>query len=155
VERNDMSALVGCAFTLEKAVSVVALGRFASGGHANQSHALQLLRSSTKVLAANATVDLGSAAADLNGYAWAKLAAPVSLEAGARYYLVSREEKGGDSWFDAVTMVQSSPGALRGFATPVYQDADGSWVDENATDNDPGFSSGRCYGPLNVMLGDQ
>ena len=154
VERNDFNGVMGCAFTLEKAVSVVDLGRFASGRNASGTHALMLLRASTKAVLANASVDLATAVPDLNGYAWGKLHSPVALPAGERLYIVSEEVKGGDSFFGEITMVQGSPGALSGFATPVYQQEGGVWSDLGASkaDNDPGFSSGHCYGPLNLML---
>jgi len=155
VERADLTGLVGCAFTLEKSVRVVALGRFASGSNASNSHMLCLMHASSRGTIANVTLNLASATPDLNGYAWANLTAPVELAAGGRYYLLSSEASGGDSFFDGVTMVQSTPGLLRGFANPVYHTiARGlpQWTDSNATDNDPGFSSGNCYGPLNLML---
>ena len=97
---------------------------------------------------ASVPVDLATAAADTNGYAWAKLATPLKLPAGASFYLVSSELTGGDQWFDEETMVQSA--MLSGFATAVWG-VNGTW-NESPTDNDPGFSSGRCYGPVNLQF---
>ena len=154
VERADITGLVGCAFTLEKSVRVAALGRFASGSNASNAHTLYLMHASSRAAIVNVTLNLAEAAPDLNGYAWTHLTTPVELDVGGRYYLLSSEAEGGDSFFDG-TMVQSSPGVLRGLANPVWHaTAHGMpyWTDSNATDNDPGFSSGNCFGPLNVML---
>ena len=110
---------------------------------------------SSRATIANVTLNLASAALDLNGYAWKTLTAPVDLDAGGRYYLLSSEVTSGDSFFGDVTMVQSTPGLLQGFANPVHHTTKRGlpyWADSTATDNDPGFSSGNCYGPLNVML---
>ena len=98
-----------------------------------------------------ACTHLRTAAADTNGYAWAKLPEPVPLAAGARLYLLSSEESDGDSFFEGV-MMQSA--MLRGFATPVWRDdGSGAYHDMADTqDNDPGFSSGKCYGPINLQL---
>ena len=72
------------------------------------------------------------------------------LAAGVRLYLLSSEETYGDSFFDGV-MVQSA--IMRGFATPVWRENNTIYHDMNTTvDNDPGFSSGKCYGPVNVQL---
>jgi hypothetical protein len=155
VERADITGFVGCAFTLEKSVRVAALGRFASGSNASNSHTLCIMHASSRVAIVNVTLNLAEAAPDLNGYAWTHLTAPLELDAGGRYYLLSSEAEGRDSFFDGATMVQSSPGLLRGLANPVsHAIAHGMpyWTDSNATDNDAGFSSGNCYGPLNVML---
>ena len=150
VERSDLTGLVGCAFTLAKDVTAVALGRFASGSKADQIHELQLLLSSSHAVVASARVDLNETAGDVNGFAWSRLPEPVALDAGTRYMIVSSETKNGDTFFDRETMVQASPGLLRGFATPVWKGTD--WGPEAPQDNDPGFSSGNCYGPLNAQV---
>ena len=151
--RNDAcGGACGCAFTLARAATVVALGRFSSGWNSSRSHTLELVDSATHAQLAVATVDLRTANADTNGYAWAKLPKPVSLAAGARLFLLSSEESDGDSFFDGV-MMQSA--ILRGFATPVWRSSEGgttTFHDSDACDNDPGFSSGKCYGPVNLQL---
>lgn len=81
------SCRVGCAFTLDRAATVVALGRFSSAWNATRAHTLELMDAGTHQLVASVTVDLAVAAADTNGYAWAKLSRPVALTAGARLYL--------------------------------------------------------------------
>ena len=143
----------GCAFTLARAATVVALGRFSSGWNSSRTHTLELVDSATHTQVAAVEVDLGSPGADTNGYSWAKLATPVRLAAGARLYLISSEESGGDSIFEGV-MMQSA--ILHGFAAPVWREsgANGTtWHDAGAAvDNDPGFSSGKCYGPVNMQL---
>ena len=95
---------------------MVALGRFSSDWNSSRGHTLELVDSATHELVGTATVDLRTAAADTIGYAWAKLPEPVPLAAGARLYLLSSEERDGDSFFDGV-MMQST--ILSGFATPV------------------------------------
>ena len=98
------------------------------------------------------TVDLNSAKADTNGYAWVALTPPVSLPAGARLFLLSSEDDA-DAYFDQGTMMQSA--RLRGFATPVWAglgNANFSDPGLSSFDNDPGFSSGKCFGPINMQL---
>jgi hypothetical protein len=149
---------VGCAFTLGRALSVIALGRFASAWNSSRTHTLELVDSTTHAQLAAASVDLSTAVADTNGYAWVKLPKPLALTAGSRLFLMSSETQGGDFFFGERTMMQSA--SLRGFATPVWASIPANGT-ANATfndlglqsfDNDPGFSSGNCYGPVNMQF---
>ena len=103
VERSDLTGLVGCAFTLAKDVTAVALGRFASGSkadHPRTAVATGVLARGGRVGAPGSQRDCG----DVNGFAVAA-ALPVALDAGTRYMIVLRD-KNGDT-LDRETMVQA------------------------------------------------
>ena len=140
---------VGCAFTLAKARTVVALGRFSSAWHASDTHLLTLLGGPHgNTTHGSVELDLATAARDVNGYSWAKLQKPVTLAAGARAVVLSGESAASkDRFFDEDTAVQSS--ALMGFAVPVWRQG-GVSHEMGAPDSDSGFSSGHCYGPVNA-----
>jgi len=77
---------------------VTDLGRWVRSGNTN-AHTLKLVRSDGYDVP-GASVSLNTSGATAGQFAYATLAAPVILEAGATYYLVSQETNGGDTWYD-------------------------------------------------------
>jgi hypothetical protein len=132
------------------------MARFSSAGEAKGVHNLTLYRVANGMdgriiratLVATASVNLSTTAGDVNGYAWAPVATVMVLEPGQKYIVASTETKGGDYWADSITKVQARPGALSGYATPVYNSGAG-WS-EIIIDHDSGYINGACFGPLNI-----
>jgi hypothetical protein len=133
----------------------VSLGRFACPGGSSETHTLRLVDALTNVTLVSGEIDLLTAdgLGDANGYVWTKTVTPSNarLRSGVKYFLVSTETHGGDFFADAQTMVQSAPGATRGFASPVFRTtaSPAVWT-ELPVDHDNGVIGGFCYGPLNV-----
>lgn len=153
VLRNNFTGEVGCSFTVDTAMVVVALGRFACPGGANRTHSLRLVDAERNTTVLNGTIDLAADHGDVNGYAWTPAAEGTPLVPGRKYYLVSSEVLGGDYFADSQTMVQSAPDVTRGFATPVFRDSEAptEWR-ELVADHDTGIIDGACFGPLNLEI---
>ena len=135
-------------------VCQVSLGRFACPGGSSETHTLRLVDALTNVTLVSGEIDLtADGLGDANGYVWTKTVTPSNarLRIGVKYFLVSTETHGGDLFADAQTMVQSAPGATRGFASPVFRTtaSPAVWT-ELPVDHDNGVIGGFCYGPLNV-----
>ena len=73
-------------------------------------------------------------------FKYGKLAAPVVLQAGQIYYIVSNETSGGNSWHNEQTQVSttSAVSAIR----PVWGNGPGSW---NMLD-----TPGKEFGPMDM-----
>lgn len=98
---------------------------------------MKIVRASDEqdVPGSSTTVVLSSVAA--GEFAFGALDRPVTLEAGATYYLVTDVESGGPPWYNPTPLVTTSVAAVNG---PVYVSGDGHYV------FDPGVGS---FGPLN------
>lgn len=93
------------------------LGRFAGNypTAARDTHYLAIVESSTKTVITNVSLNLGkmTSTVDLNGYAWAKLAANVSLQEGKTYYIVSSEHStSSDVVYGSNALVETKPGYI-------------------------------------------
>lgn len=105
--RNDWSGWAGMKFTAgADPVSVTALGRMAAPGN-GETHKLRLVDAANEAILAEAEADMAGSAP--GAFVYAQLYEPVNLLPGRAYYLLSLEEKGGDSWFDGDTIAQATP----------------------------------------------
>ncbi len=135
--RNQFGGWIGMRFTVgSTAMAVSSLGRMCVAGNSGQ-HVLKLVQGSGgDVSGGSATVNM--AACVPGQYAYATLASPVSLAAGATYLLVSQESAGGDFWYD-FGQVTPSGGTVVGCTY-----GDGTSFANIAQPN-------TSYGPLNFV----
>lgn len=136
--RNDFTGWVGMAIEVGPDPIVVReLGRTMVTA-TTQPHIVKIVQP-----AGDDGVDLGFVtippSAALPDFAYATLVTPVTLAAAQRYYVVSHEVAGGDSWHDETTMVTT---------TNVAQVTSGVFND----DANPRYvlegSAGRTFGPV-------
>lgn len=123
--RNDFTGWVGMAFEVgPQPLRVTELGRTMLLA-TTQPHVVKISRPTGEsgVDLAFVTIPPSDALAD---FAYAALPAPVILKASQRYYVVSHEVTGGDSWRDATTAVATTDvarltaGVFNGDADPRY-----------------------------------
>jgi len=112
--RNNHGGWLGTRIVVGASLLVVSdLGRWVRTGNTN-AHTLKLVRSDGYDVP-GASVSLNTSGATAGQFAYATLVAPVILEAGATYYLVSQETNGGDTWYDLDnTLVPTGAFALTG-----------------------------------------
>ena len=137
--RNDFSGFAGMAVDIgSKSLKVRSLGRYCVAGSTGD-HRVEIVDAQTGVPLPTAVVII-SLLGRPEGYVSANLTAPLILNAGQRYYVVSEEVMGGDQFFDNDTVLTTLPDAT--VASPVYFDSDAQqWV----LLGNPGSS----YGPVN------
>lgn len=90
-------------------------------GTMNHSHTVYIWSAGTTSLLASAVVSPDSPV-DEQGFKVAQLDAPVTLQAGQRYRIVSSETIGGDRWYDVDQDYDLIPTADSQITTPVYTD---------------------------------
>jgi immunoglobulin I-set domain protein len=138
--RNDFSGWVGARVNVGPAdVSVTALGRWVVAGNSG-THALRLVNAAGADVA---TATVNTAGAQAGAFTYAALTSPVTLTAGATYYLLTQESAGGDAWYEynlstATTAVAADTGAA--FATNASPGAVAA-----------GGGAGQAYGPPNFL----
>ncbi|MEO6567317.1 MAG: Calx-beta domain-containing protein, partial [Opitutaceae bacterium] len=101
--RNDYSGWVGMQIVVGvNPLTVSQLGRIMAPGNTG-THTVKLVRASDgfDVTGGAATVTMGGGT--LGQFSYGTLASPVTLSAGATYWLVSQEVDGGDSWYNYFT----------------------------------------------------
>ncbi len=117
--RNNYSGFLGTEIIPGAApVTISALGRIYLPGNSG-THLLKLLSAGqgstyTDLATAAITMQPGTA----NAYQYAALNAPVTLQQGTTYYVVSQETNGGDTFYDWGTVTHTSAAAVGGL---VYQ----------------------------------
>jgi hypothetical protein len=138
----DFTGYVGMQFTTgNKPVRVTELGRWVASGN-SQYHTLGLINASSYAWVPGGAVTLDLAGKTAGAFAYASLAAPVTLAANTSYFLVSSETYGGDVWYDWNTTVTPTPLA-RSFDKLVYWYSGGGWTISAA--------SNLCFGPLDLI----
>jgi hypothetical protein len=140
--RSDFTGYVGMQFTTgSNPVRVTELGRWAASGN-GQDHILGLIVASTYTWVPGSAVTLSLAGSTSGAFAYASLAAPLTLAANTSYWLVSSETDGGDLWYDANTTV--TPTLLsRSFDKFVRWSSSGGWTLSAAAN--------RSFGPLDLI----
>jgi hypothetical protein len=105
--RNDLSGYVGMAIRVGAAnpVTVYALGRLMVAGN-NGVHEVRVVDASNNSVVA--AVGINMAGGTPNSFVYNTLLTPVTLTAGADYYVVSAEVSGGDQWHDDATTLATS-----------------------------------------------
>ncbi len=98
--RNNFTGFAGMNLRVgASALSVTSVGRACLAGN-TQSHIVKFVNAATNqdVPGGSATVNMAGCTA--SQFAYAALAAPITLAANTQYYLVSQETLGGDRWLD-------------------------------------------------------
>jgi hypothetical protein len=124
VLRNDYSGFVGTQFVVGgTALKVNQLGRWMVAGN-NGTHIVKLVQGNG-VDVPGGSVSLNMTGKPVGQYAYANLAAPVTLTANDTYYLVTQETAGGDKWYDYSTVTADPSGTLNG---PAFQQSNGAYT---------------------------
>ena len=140
--RNDFSGWVGFQFEVgSHPITVTSLGRWVVSGNSG-NHAMKLVNSDgTDVTGGGTTVKTAGMVA--GRFAYAPLAAPVTLSAYTIYFVVSQETSGGDQWYDFMGTPMTFNGAAGGTI--------GVWAYNNTTTYTTAYNGiGLSYGPVNL-----
>jgi len=117
--RNDFSGYMGMQIAVgSDPLTVTALGRMMTSGNSG-THSLKLVNAVDGTDVAGGSVSVAMGGGTVGQFQYGALANPVTLSAGASYYLVSQEATGGDSWlsYDTIvttTLVATESGAIWG-----------------------------------------
>jgi hypothetical protein len=139
--RNDFSGFVGAQIEVGADTLVVSqLGRMMVEGNTG-SHTVKLVSAST-----GSDVAGGSVAIDMSGgtpgcFRYESLAVPVVLAPNTRYYVVSEEVLGGDTWHDIDTSVTTSTAAS--VTSGIFGLGSGAWY--------PYGNSSHSYVPVDLV----
>lgn len=102
--RSDYGGWVGCKFTVGgTGITISSLGRWVVSGN-SQTHQVNLRNSSGTELA---VVTINTSGATAGAFLYEAIT-PVALSAGAVYYITSKENSGGDQWYDESTVTATS-----------------------------------------------
>jgi RHS repeat-associated protein len=139
--RNDYSGWVGFQFEVGSTpITVTSLGRWVVSGN-SASHAVKLVNADgTDVSNGSATVRTAGMTA--GRFAYAPLAAPVTLSAYTTYFVVSQEAVGGDQWYDCANTPITLTGAGGALAISAPNGSTAYTLASNG--------SGRTFGPVNL-----
>ena len=104
--RSDFTGLVGTKFTVG-ATGLIAdsIGRVCVTGNSG-THLVEFVNASNSQVVGSASVSLAGCTPGL--FVYATLSNPVTLQAGATYYLASQETSGGDQWYDHGTIATTN-----------------------------------------------
>jgi subtilisin family serine protease len=123
--RNTWTGWVGMQFTVgSQPLSINALGRIAVAGN-TVSHQVKIVSAQTglDMPGASATIAPGGTPGQFN---YSSLSSPVTLSANTAYHIESREENGGDFWYDDDTVVTSTSVATIDHGEAAFGDS-GAW----------------------------
>jgi fibronectin type 3 domain-containing protein len=91
-------------------LTVTALGRLMAPGN-TQTHLVELVDAATGQVLSGGSVSVSMSGGTVGQFQYASLSSPLTLLAGHRYYLVSQETRGGDSWYNEPTFVTTTQAA--------------------------------------------
>lgn len=117
-ERADALAWAGQKITIgASAVTVTHLGRWVIPGSSGTTHTVKLVTAATGVDVSGGSVSINTTGAPVSAFKYTALSSPITLTAGASYYLVSNEPGGTEHWLDytstqSVTGVASQAGTV-------------------------------------------
>jgi hypothetical protein len=144
------------AISAGKQITVSQLGRYKASGN-NKIHEVRLIRvnppgsiTPSKTVA-SVSVDMTDTA-DSDGLVYAKLPAPVWLEPGMTYRLLSREHQSGDQYYDQSTVsITGSSGVLD--LSGVVANVTAGYFPLNSDGSFNAWTAGsstKSYGPVNM-----
>jgi len=114
----DFTGFVGMSITVgSNPMTLASLGRYVAAGNSGV-HTVKVVDASTGLDVPGAAVSIDTTTGTPGSYMYAPVTSPVTLNAGASYYIVSSETNGGDAWYDSTTSVQTTNAAL--LTGPVY-----------------------------------
>ena len=139
--RNDYSGWVGMAIQIGSSdITANSLGRIVVAGNSG-THTVKIA-DSTGTDVAGGSVSVSMSGGTPGSFVYGNLASPVTLSAGATYYILSQEASGGDQWYDYNTTVQTTSVAS------VTSAAFGSGSPYSAAG-----SAGQTYAPVDFLYG--
>jgi hypothetical protein len=98
--RSDFSGWVGMKLTVgSSSLTVTSLGRLCIAGNAG-THTVKLSNAGTGVVLPGGSAQVNMAGCTTGQFTSVTLSTPITLTAGASYYLASQETSGGDKWYD-------------------------------------------------------
>ncbi|MBZ5676587.1 MAG: hypothetical protein LAP61_20305 [Acidobacteriia bacterium] len=123
--RSDFGGWVGMKITVgSNALTVSSLGRACVAGN-YQTHTAKLVAVSNSADVPGGSVLLNLSGCNSGQFVYSFLATPVTLQAGASYYLVTQEFVGGDQWYDHGDVSTTS---VAGVNNATYSQDGVSWV---------------------------
>lgn len=126
--RNDFTGWVGMKLTAgANPIAVSALGRICVANN-SQTHTVQFVNASNGTAIAGASASVNMAGCTPGQFVFSSIG-PITLTAGASYYLVSQEMQGGDQWYDQGTISATAVAAVN---NSVYYYG-GNWIPINTT----------------------
>ncbi len=106
--RNDYSGYLGMQIVVgANPITVTALGRMMAEGNRG-THTLKLVNASNGTDVAGGSVTVGMSGGAVGRFWYGSLSSPVTLAAGATYYVLSQETAGGDNWYGWDTKVSTT-----------------------------------------------
>src|SRR5208283_1819676 len=98
--RSDFTGWVGMKIAVGPgALNVSAIGRICIAGN-SAAHMVKFVNGSNGTDVTGGAVSVNMAGCSSGQFQYSSLATPITLQAGATYYLVSQELQGGDQWYD-------------------------------------------------------
>jgi hypothetical protein len=132
----DFTGFVGMSITVgSNPLTLASLGRFVVAGNSGV-HTVKVVDGSTLLDVPGASVSIDTTTGTPGSYTYAAVTSPVTLNAGAIYYILSSETNGGDTWYDSSTSVQTTNAAL--LTGPMY----------GTPYSPPVAATGYTYGPV-------
>lgn len=137
-ERNDYSGWVGMQFRVGAApLTVTHLGRLMTAGNSG-THTVKFVQASNGLDVAGGAVSISMNGGAPGEFKYGMLNTPVTLAAGATYWIVSQEMAGGDIWHDWNTGIITTSAATQ--IGPVWGSGPGDW--------NPFSASNRSFVPV-------
>ena len=140
--RTDYVGWAGMVIQPNSDVTLVKLGRWCSP-MSTQAHEVKVVDAATGMDVAGAIVVVPLAGQTEFTFVFVDLPTPVTLMGGNQYYLMSREEVGGDGFLDY--MIAVTPSADFQVLSAVYGDPTASLPYSTIG------AAGNCYGPVNAQ----
>jgi hypothetical protein len=136
--RSDFTGFAGMEIVVgANPITVTALGRILAAGNGAQ-HTLKLVNANDGSDVPGGVVSIIMKSGTNGQFQYANLPAPVTLAAGATYFVLTQEAQGGDTWYDINTAVHVSPVATQ--AGGIWGYGAGQWYSYG--------SAGESYGPV-------
>jgi hypothetical protein len=140
---NDFTGFAGMQIVVGSSpITVTTLGRMMASGNTG-THTVKLVRASDGTDVSGGSVSVLMSGGTAGQYQYTTLSAPVVLDAGATYYLVSQETSGGDTWYYDDTTIQTTSVASETAAAWGY--GVGQWHLNGGP--------GQAYGPVDFKYG--
>ncbi len=139
--RNDFSGWVGMLIQVgSSSTTVNSLGRMMVSGNTG-THLVKIVDTSGTDVS-GASVSVAMSGGTPGSFVYGNLASPVTLNAGATYYVLSQETSSGDQWYDVNSTIQTTGIASELSAVYFYN---GSYITLG--------SAGHTYVPLDFTYG--
>lgn len=141
--RNNYGDYVGFKFTVGATpIHVTQLGRYILSTH-SQTHPIKITANGNQTALATCSVDASLTSPGNFGYC--TLSSPLTLNANTTYVILSLEYSGGDTWYDADSVLGPPYHVdISAFPGAVYQLSGGL--------NDAGLGTYRSYVPVNFVF---